>query len=181
MVITVRGRRALAMLIGALGATLQITAISQVVTNLDDPLSIAAYSAAVGLGVALGLVAGDLLTPGTLGLVAGDLLTPGTLGVTITTTSPKLTQALWSHGWPATVHVGHGPDGPVEIVSVAINRRHEAALHEVVQLLDPDARRTATERAGGCSARSPNRALGPHVLPARLMSTMWRPLTCTCT
>ena len=55
MVIAARGRRTYAMLLGALGATLQITAISQVVTNLDDPLSIAAYAGGVGAGVVVGL------------------------------------------------------------------------------------------------------------------------------
>ena len=57
------------------GAVLQITAITQVVTNVGNPLSVAAYAAGVGAGVLAGLV-------------AGERPTPGTLGVTITTTAP---------------------------------------------------------------------------------------------
>jgi len=44
MVIAARGSRSSAMLLGMLGALLQITAISQVVTNIDNPLSIGAYA-----------------------------------------------------------------------------------------------------------------------------------------
>ena len=67
MVLAARGSRANAVLLGALGAVLQITAITQVVTNVNDPLSVAAYAAGVGLGVLLGLVAGDRLTPAASG------------------------------------------------------------------------------------------------------------------
>ena len=51
MVIAARGSRSSAMLLGPLGAVLQITAISQVVTNVDDPLSVGAYAVGVGAGV----------------------------------------------------------------------------------------------------------------------------------
>ena len=49
------------------GAVPQITAITQVVTNVGNPLSVAAYAAGVGAGVLAGLVAGERPTPGTLG------------------------------------------------------------------------------------------------------------------
>ena len=129
----VRGHRSFAMLLGALGATLQITAISQVVTNLADPYSIAAYAGGVGAGVLVGSV-------------AGDVLTPGTIAVTLVTTTPAVAEGLWSRGWPATVQPGHGQDGPVDIVFVNINRRHEAALREDVVRLAPDASWSAGEQ-----------------------------------
>jgi uncharacterized protein YebE (UPF0316 family) len=140
MIIAARGRRALAMLLGAVGATLQITAISQVVTNLDDPLSVTAYAAGVGVGVVAGLV-------------VGDLVTPGTIGVTVITSSPGLAQGLWELGWPATIQAGRRHDGPVDIVFVAINRRQEPALHKDVGLLAPDAHWSAGERTSVRAAR----------------------------
>src|SRR3954449_6977315 len=109
MVIAHRGSRVSAMLLGVVGAVLQITAITQVVADVHDPFSIAAYAGGVGLGVLFGLV-------------AGDRLTPGMLGVTIVTRSPQVSRALWERGWPATVHAGEGPDGPVSIVFVPIKR-----------------------------------------------------------
>src|SRR3954452_8383526 len=59
MVIAARGRRLGAVLLGTAGAVLQITAITQVATNIGDPFSVAAYAAGVGLGVLDGLAAGD--------------------------------------------------------------------------------------------------------------------------
>jgi uncharacterized protein YebE (UPF0316 family) len=52
------------MLLGTVGAIPQITGISQVVTDVGDPLSIAAYAGGVGMDVQLGLVARDRLTRG---------------------------------------------------------------------------------------------------------------------
>jgi hypothetical protein len=51
MVIAARGRRLGAVLLGAAGAVLQITAITQVVTDVRYPLSVAAYAVGVGAGV----------------------------------------------------------------------------------------------------------------------------------
>jgi uncharacterized protein YebE (UPF0316 family) len=126
MVIAHRGKRASAMALGTLGAILQITAISQVVTNLQDPLSVGAYALGVGVGVLLGLV-------------AGDRLTPGMIGVTIITTMEGVARGLWTRGWPATVQTGHGEEGPVTVLFVAISRRHEARLHADVATLAPEA------------------------------------------
>ena len=126
MVIAARGNRACAVLLGALGAVLQITAISQVVTNVTDPLSVGAYAVGVGTGVLLGLV-------------AGDRLTPGTVGVTIITAVPGVGGGLWARGWPATVQVGHGEDGPVTVLFLAISRRHEVRLRRDLAQLAPEA------------------------------------------
>jgi uncharacterized protein YebE (UPF0316 family) len=126
MVIAHRGNRASAMILGTLGAVLQITAITQVVTNVEDPLSIGAYAAGVGVGVLLGLI-------------AGDRFTPGSVGVTIITTTADVAPRLWSLGWPATVQSGYGEDGPVTMLFVAINRRHESRLQQDVASIAPEA------------------------------------------
>jgi len=126
MVIAARGSRSSAMMLGTLGALLQITAISQVVTNVDDPLSIGAYALGVGIGVLLGLI-------------AGDRLTPGTIGVTIVTPDADVAHGLWERGWPVTAHDAIGANGPVRVLFVRINRRHEARLHRDVAHLTPEA------------------------------------------
>src|SRR5579871_3744897 len=93
MVIAHRGRRIYAVLLGFLGAALQITAITQVVSNVHDVLSDAAYAGGVGCGVLLGIV-------------AGERLTPGRLEVTIVSALPTLTEHLWIRGWGATAYNG---------------------------------------------------------------------------
>jgi uncharacterized protein YebE (UPF0316 family) len=147
MVIAHRGNRATAMLLGFLGAILQITAISQVIADVHDPFSIAAYAAGVALGVLLGLV-------------AGDRLTPGLIGVTIVTSTPHLDRTLWALDWPATAQPGFGETGPVTVLFVVISRRDEQRLHAVVDGLAPDAFWSAKDlRSDAGSTRRPRQAL----------------------
>jgi uncharacterized protein YebE (UPF0316 family) len=126
MVIVYRGRRAGAMMLGAVGAVLQITAISQVVTYVSDPVNVAAYAAGVGLGILAGLA-------------AGDRLSPGSVMVTIVTSDPDVAPRLWQRGWPVSAHAGHHPDGPVSVLHAAVSRRQEAELFDEVTALAPRA------------------------------------------
>ena len=126
MVLAARNHRHGAVLLGGIGAVLQITAITQVVTSVGDPLSVGAYAAGVGLGVLVGLV-------------AGERLTPGTIGFTITTTAPDIAAEMWARGWPAVVHAGHNHNGPVTVLFVPVDQRHEARLRRDVACLAPDA------------------------------------------
>ncbi len=144
MVIAHRGRRGGAMLLGVVGAALQITAITQVVANVHDPFSIVAYAGGVGCGVLFGLI-------------AGDRLTPGSFAVTIISAVPDFGDELWRHGWAATVQHGHRRDGPVAIVSLGIDRRDENRLRRDAHGIDPAAslavkevrRSPANERTAG--------------------------------
>lgn len=142
MVVADRGHRATVMLLGTAGAILQITAISQVVTNLGDPLSVAAYAGGVGIGVLLGLI-------------AGDRFTPGRIEVTIITTEPAAAAGLWSRGWPVTRQTGYGAGGPLDVLFVAITRHDERVLRGDVSSLAPDARWSSVDLGGGLSSRTP--------------------------
>jgi uncharacterized protein YebE (UPF0316 family) len=126
MVIAHRGGRVRAMLLGIVGAVLQITAITQVVADVHDPVGIVAYAVGVGFGVLLGLV-------------AGERLTPGMISVTIITKAPDLAPSLWDKGWPVTAQPGHAENGPVTVLSVPLNRHDEARLHHDVRSIAPDA------------------------------------------
>jgi uncharacterized protein YebE (UPF0316 family) len=126
MVIAHRGSRVSAMLLGIIGAVLQITAITQVVADVSDPAGVIAYAVGVGFGVLIGLV-------------AGEKFTPGMIGVTIVTEDPYLARSLWDRDWPMTAQSGRGESGPVTVLSVPVNRRDEARLHRDVQSIAPDA------------------------------------------
>ena len=126
MVIAHRGSRVSAMLLGIVGAVLQITAITQVVADVSDPAGVIAYAIGVGFGVLIGLV-------------AGEKFTPGMIGVTIVTEDPYLARSLWDRDWPVTAQSGRGESGPVTVLSVPVNRRDEARLHRDVQSIAPDA------------------------------------------
>ena len=132
MVIAHRGRRVTAMVLGFFGATFQITAISQVVADVHDILSIAAYAGGVGCGVLFGIV-------------AGERLTPGRLEVSIVTTVPTCAEGLWRRGWTAVAHASHSEHGPVTTVHVEVDRRDALQLHHDARDLDPFARWVAKE------------------------------------
>ena len=148
MVIAHRGRRVSAMLLGIIGAVLQITAITQVVADVSDPVSIIAYATGVGFGVLFGLV-------------AGERFTPGMISVTIITEAPHLAPDLWGQGWPVTAQSGHTENGLVTILSVPVTRRDEARLRRDVQSITPDAVWTTKD------LRAPNSA-DQSDLPKRL-------------
>lgn len=126
MVIAARGHRTGAFALGAVGAVLQITAISQVVAGVSDPLSVVAYAVGVGAGVLLGML-------------AGDRFSPGAVRVTVLSTGHGVAEALWTRGWPVTVQHARGAAGPLTVLSIAVERRHEARLHRELAALDPDA------------------------------------------
>jgi len=152
MVIAARGRRLGAVLLGAAGAVLQITAITQVAANVGDPLSVAAYAAGVGIGVLAGLV-------------AGERLTPGTLGVTITTTAPDAAAGMRARGWPVIATAGRDHNGPVTVLFVPIDRRHEARLHHDVARLAPGAGWNSGELRQRPAQPAPASATQPQPAP----------------
>jgi len=51
VILTGRGRKGFPAVLGILGSLPQVTAIAQVVTNLEDPLTVGAYALGVGGGV----------------------------------------------------------------------------------------------------------------------------------
>lgn len=132
MVIAHRGRRVAAMLLGFVGAALQITAISQVVADVHDVLSVTAYAGGVGCGVLFGIV-------------AGERLTPGRLEVSLVSSAPSFAEAVWQRGWSAIAHAAHSSDGPVTTVHVEIDRRDATRLQHDARDIDPFAQWTAKE------------------------------------
>jgi uncharacterized protein YebE (UPF0316 family) len=56
-----RGDKRLGAALGAIQAVVSVTAIGQVVTNLDNPLNIAGYAIGVGAGTYLGVLADERL------------------------------------------------------------------------------------------------------------------------
>jgi uncharacterized protein YebE (UPF0316 family) len=134
MVIAHRGQRTTALLLGVVGAALQITAIAQVVAGVHDPLSVVAYAGGVGCGVLFGII-------------AGERLTPGEVAVTIVSSVPHLPAELWRRGWPAVSQPGQRVDEPVSTIYVALDRRRESELRRDVHRVDAAAQWIVTDAA----------------------------------
>jgi len=122
-ILTAREATALPTVLGVVGAVLQVTAIAQVVTHVDRPVTVIAYA----LGVGGGVLAGVLVS---------TRFSAGTLGVNVITTDPQLTRSLQLRGWPVTSHHGEGHQGQVEMLLIVIDGKHRAEL--VADLLELD-------------------------------------------
>lgn len=140
MVVAHRDQRVPAVALGAVGAILQITAISQVVTNVNDPLTVAAYAIGVGLGILVGLM-------------VGERFSSGTMGVTIITAAPAAAERLWALGWSVTAQSGESRDGPVTLITAVIDRREVGQWQRDVAWAVPDAFSSAVAADGTKDAR----------------------------
>ena len=126
IILTARGSRALPSVLGMLGAVLQITAVSQVVTHIHDPLTVAAYALGVGGGVLAGVV-------------VGDRFTSDSLAVNVITTNETLDERLRERGWPVTTQHGHSEAGAVRLLLIVVPGRRRSALVGDLSRFAPDA------------------------------------------
>lgn len=141
VLLTARGHRGLPTLLGVGGAVLQVTAIAQVVTNLRDPVTVAAYAVGVGGGVLLGVVVSARFTAGAVRL-------------SLVTSRPGVDEALRRRGWPVITYQGRGASGPVDVLEIVVPDRRRRFLLSDLDDLDPGAARTL----GGVDAPPPARA-----------------------
>jgi uncharacterized protein YebE (UPF0316 family) len=125
--ITMRGNLAGGMLLGLVGAVVQVTAISRVVQDMGDVAKVAGYAVGVAIGVLVGCLIDRYLSTWH---VSVRVFAPAD-----TTLVPRLRE----RGWPVTATTGLGHQGPVEVLYIAIDQRRVAELESVLRSLAPDA------------------------------------------
>ncbi|MBJ8348347.1 DUF5698 domain-containing protein [Antrihabitans sp. YC2-6] len=126
VILTSRGHKGVPATLGVLGSLLQVTAIAQVVTNLKDPLTVAAYAFGVGGGVLVGVF-------------AGARFSTEAVEVKLVTTKPELGSALRLRGWPVIAYDGQGNSGAVQVLEIVVPGRRRAALLDDLEALAPGA------------------------------------------
>jgi uncharacterized protein YebE (UPF0316 family) len=143
--IAAAGRKIAAAGVAGVESLMFVLAFGTVLSSLQDPVRIAAYAIGVAGGTLLGMVVDERLSTGR-SLVR--LVVDGS-GVDETT-------RLRDHGWPATRATADGVNGPVAVLTVAVDERVLGRLNHDLDQLVPDAFRTV-ERL---------RDVRPTVLPA---------------
>lgn len=123
-----RGKRLLAAFLGFFEVTIYITALSQVVGNLDNPVKILVY--------ALGFSTGTM--------IGGFLEEKLAVGHTFIELVPKihgteLVIALREENFGVTVLEGQGRTGPRNILTIILRRKDLNRFKTVVDQVDPDA------------------------------------------
>ena len=134
MLFVVRGRKGIAWTLGFFQAGIFVVAITSVLNNLDNPLSIVGYAAGFATGNVAGMWIEERLAVGHLRL---NIISP-TRGAAVAT-------ALREASFGVTEIPARGRDGVVSLLSVSVLRKDMARAEEVVREADPDAFMTAED------------------------------------
>lgn len=124
----VRGRRGIAGVLGFFESLTWVVAAALVLSDLDEWYKVAAYAGGFGLGTALG---GYLDTWIASGQIFLRIMAP--IG------SPELVHSLRDSGYAATVVNAEGRDGEVRLTILAIPRRRQNEVLEIIKSLNPEA------------------------------------------
>ncbi|TYP51332.1 DUF2179 domain-containing protein [Thermosediminibacter litoriperuensis] len=122
----VRGHRIQAAIIGFFEVIIYITALSQVVGKLGDPLNLLAYA----LGFATGNYAGSLLE---------EKLALGLTTVQVITQDPELSEKLRNRGFGVTMLQGMGKEGTRHVLVIYLARKSLPDLIDLIEREDESA------------------------------------------
>ena len=127
MLFVVRGRKDIAWALGFCQSLIYVLAISSVLKNLDNPLTIVGYAAGFATGNVVGMLIEERLAVGHMHL---RIVSPRR-GV-------ALAQSLRDAGFGVTEISARGKDGMVSILSVSVLRKDVQRVEKVVHEIDPD-------------------------------------------
>jgi uncharacterized protein YebE (UPF0316 family) len=122
MIMTVRGRRAWATMIGFVEISIWIIAVSQVISNLDSIWKILAYSSGFATGTLVGMWLEDRLALGDVSVY-----------VISRENGSEIAHHVRKAHYGATELPAHGHTGPVTMVGIVTPRKR---LHELLHLVN---------------------------------------------
>jgi uncharacterized protein YebE (UPF0316 family) len=134
VLITLRGQKIPAAIMGFFEVLVYVLAIGAVVNNLSNVWNL--------LGYCLGFAAGTLV-----GMTIDDYLALGyaTVSVISRYKGQNLAEAVREAGYGATVEWGQGRAGTVGVVRITVRRREVSSVVELADQADPDAFVTVEE------------------------------------
>jgi uncharacterized protein YebE (UPF0316 family) len=125
--ITMRGKIAGGVLLALVGAVVQVTAISTVVADMGDIAKVAGYACGVGIGVLAGCLIDRHVSKWHVSI---RVFAPADVA---------LLPALRAAGWPVAATRGIGHEGPLDVLFIAVDRRHTADVERDLRALAPKA------------------------------------------
>ena len=134
VLVVMRGRKAIAWILGFFQAGIFVLAISSVLENLDNPLNIAGYAA----GFATGNVVGMLIEER---LAIGHIL----LSIVSPRRGSAIAENLRDEGYAVTEVPARGKDGMVSLLYVNVLRRNTDRVKKLANEIDPEAFITAED------------------------------------
>lgn len=128
MLFVVRGRKAIAWVLGFFQSVVFVIAITSVLSNLDNPLNVIGYAAGFATGNVIGMWIEERLA---IGHTHMRIVSSG-LGV-------ALSQVLRNAGFGVTEISARGKDGMVSMLSVSVLRKDVKGVQKIVYENDPEA------------------------------------------
>ena len=128
IIFLMRGRRAISGVLGFFESAIWLLAVSQVVTNADEPIKVIAFAGGFGAGTALGGTVERWLAIG-----------KGVLRIVSPFDSPQASVALRQAGFAVTDINAEGRNGPVRIAFSVVPRRRKQEALEIVHSVNEQA------------------------------------------
>ena len=123
-----RGRRKIAWALGFFQSAIFVTAISTVLSNLDNPLNIVGYAAGFATGNVLGMVIEERLAVGhtSVNIISSRL-------------GSAIAEHLRKNGYAVTEIPARGKDGMVTMLNVLVLRKNVDKARQLVNEIDAEA------------------------------------------
>jgi len=134
VLVVMRGKKGFAWILGFFQASIFVLAISSVLRDLDNPLTVVGYAAGFASGNVVGMLIEEKLAIG---------------HIHISIISPRRGSAVADHlreeGYAVTEIPARGKDGMVTMLSCDVLRRSVERVRRLVNEIDPDAFITAED------------------------------------
>jgi uncharacterized protein YebE (UPF0316 family) len=128
MLFVMRGRKGIAWTLGFFEAGIYIVAITRVLSNLNNPLTILGYAAGFATGNVVGILIEERLAIGHT-----------QMSIVSTARGAALAQALREAGFAVTELPARGKDGMVHLLNASVLRKDVPNVEHVVHEVDPEA------------------------------------------
>ena len=128
MLFVVRGRKSIAWVLGFFQSAVFVIAITRVLSNLGNPLTVLGYAAGFATGNVVGMLVEERLAVGHL-----------QLQIVSRKHGPALAKALRDQGYGVTEISARGKDGTVRLLSASILRKDLGDARRIVRQTDEDA------------------------------------------
>ncbi len=134
LLFVIRGRRPFAWLLGFSQSLLWVTAITGVLSNLDNLWNVIGYAGGFATGTVVGITIEGKLAIG-----------HGHVRVISSRRGSAIAEAIRNAGYAATEVAGRGKDGTVTLINCSVRRRDIKYVRDMVSKLDPEAFVTVEE------------------------------------
>jgi uncharacterized protein YebE (UPF0316 family) len=134
MLFVVRGRKGIAWVLGFCQSAVFVIAITRVLSNLNNPLTVLGYAAGFATGNVLGMLVEERLAVGHI-----------QLQIVTKKNGAALAKALRDGGYGVTEIAARGMDGTVQLLSTSVLRKDVSHAREIVHETDPEAFMTSED------------------------------------